>query len=278
MSEYQYYEFRAIDKPLDKAAMADLREITSRAEITSTSLVNEYQWGDFKGDPEKLMAKYFDAFLYFANWGTHRLMLRVPKGCLDAKEAKPYCSDHQVTATRAGAFTVLDFWSPEDCYENEWRDWRLSALLPLRADLMAGDRRCLYLAWLAAVLGGDVEKDAPEPPVPPGLGKLSGALTAFAEFLYIDDELLAVAAEASAKAPAGPSEKELAAWLAAVPAKQKDAWLLRAMQAKTSGLSAEMLAQFGTANKQTKKGANKSKRRTAGELLDAYKRQGERGE
>ena len=32
MSEYQYYEFRAIDKPLDKKAMAELRGITSRGD------------------------------------------------------------------------------------------------------------------------------------------------------------------------------------------------------------------------------------------------------
>src|SRR5207302_10622823 len=63
MSEYQYYEFRAIDHPLDKRAMGELRAITSRATITPTSLVNEYHWGDFKGDPDKLMDRYFDAHL-----------------------------------------------------------------------------------------------------------------------------------------------------------------------------------------------------------------------
>src|SRR2546422_9329409 len=79
MSEYQYYEFRAIDRPLDKRAMGELRAITSRARITPTSLVNEYHWGDFKDDPDKLMDKYFDAHLYYANWGTRRLTLRLPR-------------------------------------------------------------------------------------------------------------------------------------------------------------------------------------------------------
>ena len=46
------------------------RKITSRAEITATSLTNEYHFGDFKGDPAKLMEQYFDAHLYFANWGS----------------------------------------------------------------------------------------------------------------------------------------------------------------------------------------------------------------
>ena len=54
MSEYQYYEFQAVDRPLDRRAMAELREITSRAEITPTRMVNEYHFGSFKGKPEKL--------------------------------------------------------------------------------------------------------------------------------------------------------------------------------------------------------------------------------
>jgi len=78
MSEYQYYEFQAIDKPLNQKEIQALRNLSSRAQITPTSFVNEYNWGDFKGKPLTLMEKYFDAFLYVANWGTHWLMLRVP--------------------------------------------------------------------------------------------------------------------------------------------------------------------------------------------------------
>lgn len=70
MSEYPYYEFQAIDRPLDERAMIALRAITSRAIIPTTSLVNGYHWGDFKGDPDRLMDQYFDAHLYVDNWGT----------------------------------------------------------------------------------------------------------------------------------------------------------------------------------------------------------------
>ena len=51
---------------------------TSSASLTPTSFVNTYHWGDFRGDPRQLMAKYFDAFLYLANWGTRHLMIRLP--------------------------------------------------------------------------------------------------------------------------------------------------------------------------------------------------------
>ena len=79
MSEFQYYEFQAIDRPLDKAAQEALRSISSRARITATSFTNHYEWGDLKGDPRTFMERWFDLHLYVANWGTRRLMLRVPK-------------------------------------------------------------------------------------------------------------------------------------------------------------------------------------------------------
>ena len=79
MSEYQYYEFQAVDKPLTETQMAELRRLSTRAQITPTSFINSYSWGDFKGKPRALMEKYFDAFVYLANWGTHCFMLRLPR-------------------------------------------------------------------------------------------------------------------------------------------------------------------------------------------------------
>ena len=91
MSEYQYYEFQALDKPLTKQQQKELRSLSSRAEITATSFVNEYNYGDFRGEPQKLMERYFDAFCYLANWGTRRLMFRFPRALLDAETARKYC-------------------------------------------------------------------------------------------------------------------------------------------------------------------------------------------
>jgi len=76
MSEYQYYEFRSIDRPLSARQMDELRKVSSRARITPGGFVNDYNYGDFRGDPDKLIDKYFDAFLHLANWGTRWLMLR----------------------------------------------------------------------------------------------------------------------------------------------------------------------------------------------------------
>jgi hypothetical protein len=55
VSEYQYYDFRAIDRPLTKKEMAALRFISTRAAITTTSFTNHYEWRDLKANPSKLL-------------------------------------------------------------------------------------------------------------------------------------------------------------------------------------------------------------------------------
>lgn len=57
MSEYQYYEFSAIDRPLSAREMNELRSYSTRAHITPTSFVNDYSWGSFKGDEHAWMEK-----------------------------------------------------------------------------------------------------------------------------------------------------------------------------------------------------------------------------
>jgi hypothetical protein len=86
MCEYQFYEFLAIDRPLDRTAQDALRSISSRARITATSFTNHYEWGDLKGDPRKFMERWFDLHLYLANWGTRRLMLRMPARSVNRKD------------------------------------------------------------------------------------------------------------------------------------------------------------------------------------------------
>lgn len=270
MSEYQYYEFRAIDKPLDAKAMAALRRITSRAEITPTSLINEYHWGDFKGDPDRLMVQYFDAFLYFANWGTHQLMMRVPCDAIDVKAVKEYAVPHRVAVRTAGKNVILDFQSPDDCYEEEWREWALGSLLPLRADLMAGDLRCLYLAWLSAVQYEDLDDDEPEPPVPSGLQKLSGPLSEFADFMYLDHDLIETAAGVSGPAPKGPVEADQTAWIAALPEAEKNDILVRVAKGEGARLGAKLLARFRREHTHPAGGVVAHASRSAGELRQLY--------
>lgn len=158
MSEYQYYEFQAIDKPLDKDQMAELRALSTRATITSTRFVNVYNWGSFHGDPLALMEHYFDAFVYVTNWGTRQLMLRLPRQLLDPEAVSRYCVTEETdTGAEDGLLlqvrgnpVILDFNSQEEGADWEEGDEWLTQLISLRDELANGDLRALHLGWLRA--------------------------------------------------------------------------------------------------------------------------------
>ena len=227
MSEYQYYEFLALDRPLDGSQLAELRSLSTRAEISATRFANEYHWGDFKGDPRTMMERYFDAFLYLANWGTRRLMFRLPREALDTETADPYCYTDAASLLETEDHVIISLFAdrdPDDFWEEA--DGRLAAMVQARSELAAGDLRLLYLGWLLAVQSDDVDDADTEPPVPVGLGSLNGALRAVADFLDIDQDLLAVAAQASPDAREA-DRSGLAEWIASLPAEEKDALLAR---------------------------------------------------
>ena len=73
--------------------MAELRGLSTRAKMSATRFQNVYHYGDFKGDPVEVVARYFDAFIYVANWGTHELLLRLPAQHLDVQAVQPYIID-----------------------------------------------------------------------------------------------------------------------------------------------------------------------------------------
>ena len=183
MSEYQYYEFQAIDRPLTHDQMAELRSLSTRARITAISFVNEYHWGSFKGDPDQLMERYFDAFLYFANWGTRHLMLRLPARLLTPTAVEPYCDGRSLSYRVKGEYMILSFLSETEGYDGEDDGGELSSLIPLRADLLRGDYRCLYLGWLLTVQNAEVDDGATEPPVATGVEELERLLAGLGRFL-----------------------------------------------------------------------------------------------
>jgi hypothetical protein len=246
VSEYQYYEFQAIDRPLTVEEIRILRSYSTRASITSTRFSNHYEWGSFKGDPAVWIEKYFDAFFYFANWHTYELMFRLPRRALDLELAKQYCRGGVARARSKGDFVILEF-LPEDEQSGDGSDdgsgW-LSSLLPLRADLINGDFRMLYLAWLLSAQVGELDDETPEPPVPPGLRRLTASLEAFAEFLRLDPDLSAAAARDSVPQAEPLSDAQVAQWVTALPESEKTAWLLRLASGQETHLRAELLKAF----------------------------------
>jgi hypothetical protein len=281
MSEYQYYEFLAVDRPLTAAEQADVRQLSTRAKITATSFTNEYHWGDFKGSPDEMMRRYYDAHLYLANWGTRRIMLRLPHPLLAPKVARQYCAGELVRVSTTRDHVILDLTSDDETGEvedEEEAEDSLSAIVGVRAELAAGDLRPLYLAWLSAY--GTWERDENafdeedegdlEPPVPAGLGSLTAPQRALADFLRLDHDLLRVAAEASPELPEVTHDAAalaaLAAHLAGLPVSDKDRLLTLVAQGQAAHARTELLRGLRAAVPADQR--DSPPQRTVAELLD----------
>lgn len=277
MSELQGYAFRAVDRPLGRDDMDELRRISSRAEITPTSFSNFYTFGNFKGDETEMMARWFDVFVYVANWGTHRVMFRIPQGLLDRQEAAAYEIDPgvAVTETEEGHLLIdLDIHTEdyEGWMEEDDADQWLDRLLAVRETLLGGDLPALYLGWLATVQhGDDGDDDATEPPVPAGMKKLPEALAELADFLCLDKELLEVAAANSpARAAGAPTAAGMLEWIKAVPIEEKDDLLLSLMKGDGPHLGRELVRRYQRERAPAGKGAAPAARRTAGAIRAAW--------
>ncbi len=247
MSEYQYYEFQAIDRPLSEADRRALRDLSTRARITATSFTNSYDWGNLKGDPTKFMERWFDFHLYLANWGSRRLMIRLPARMVDRHRLDAFLGTADVAELKiAGENLILDI-VLDEMESQDWDDgsgW-LAALTPLRAEVLAGDLRLFYLLWLMAVEADLIAADVPEPL--PGIGPLTAALEAFTEFFGIDPDLVHAAAERSAVGGAITTD-DARKVIAAMPDREKTELLVQLFEGAphlTAELRAEVRKRLG---------------------------------
>ena len=268
MSEYQYYDFRAIDRALTRAEIAELRSISTRAAITSTSFTNHYEWGDLKADPLRLLEKYFDTFLYLTNWGAREFHLRLPQGLVDYRVFRTMLPGEATHVRKAGNSVIVAFENQSE--DDDWDDgtgW-MRSLMSLRSELLRGDIRCLYLGWLLCAQNEEFAEDDLEPAVPAGLGELSAPLHSLIEFLGIDEDLVEVAASASAPLNASPDREELAAWIQRLPEKEKNNLLVVAVSGPGERWKNELLRRFEQHKAlRTLPEPDEIRRRTAGDLL-----------
>jgi hypothetical protein len=196
MSEYQYYEFLAVDRPLSAREMDHLRAVSTRAQITPVSFINEYNWGNFKGDSMEFMRRFFDAHVYLANWGEALFMVRLPLEAIEEQTITAFCTNSHLTAEKLPHHWLLTWsllgdtedYDPSDFVEET--GW-MARLAPVREELLRGDLRSLYIGWLRAVSSGEVGDDNPEPLALKGLGELTLPQQALSELLVVDQDLLA---------------------------------------------------------------------------------------
>jgi len=247
MSEYQFVHFLAIDRPLDDRQMAFMREQSTRAEITRWEFTNEYHYGDFRGDAEKMLQRGYDLHLHYANFGIRRLMIRLPAGLpcnrrtFDAFAASGNMAWIPDPKGKGGILNI----EPEadaDTFEEGFydADHFLPEIAAVRELLMGGDLRALYLAWLIC----PYEDEAVEPPVPAGLNKLTSGLDAMAEFYEISEDLIAAAALRSPPMPATNDARDtLTQWIAKQSAGDLRELVERFLTGDAAAARAETLAR-----------------------------------
>lgn len=210
MSEYQYYEWQRLESPLRLDEQDAVVALSSHITVSAMRASVSYNWSSFKYDPLSVLAKYFDAYLYFSNWGSYDLAFSFPKGLIDAAALEVYFDEEHVNIREIEGKLVLKFEKrDEDGYGGDYGEQSyLSTLSRLRDDIIQGDHRVLYIAWLNAMAAASYwyEEDEddpdnfyldPEPPVPAGLNELNLPLRTFMEAFEIDPFLVAAAAERS---------------------------------------------------------------------------------
>jgi len=268
MSEYQYYEFKSIDKSLSQSEKDEVSSWSSRALVTNSSATFEYHYSDFPQDSLKVVEKYFDAMFYVANWGTRRLIFKIPQAFLD-KSVKQYCAEGLEIYDSKG-FILIDIWLEDD----EGGGWiegegMLNSLITLRNDLMSGDYRCLYLVWLKvsteSVLSdhGTVDENGLEPELPNGLKDMNGALEEFIDIFGIDRDVIAAASEKS-EPTLQPATVDYTNRIKQLTEEEKNKWLIRLVNNETL-LSQKFKQHFRTPKAVHGKVSN----RTVKEIVEA---------
>lgn len=212
MSEFQLYHFKSIDRPLTEAERTEISSWSSRTRATAHSALFTYSYGDFRKDVEEVMERYFDAMLYVANWGTRRLLFRLPKELVDVDALTAYSFEDKYGDNRIALMVfrncyLLDiYWNNED--GGDWieeDDYSVDDLSPLRENILKGDFSALYLAWMQfakTTLENEDEDEGEDgplvaPPVPANFSKMTAALRSFVDFFQIDKDLVEAAMASS---------------------------------------------------------------------------------
>ena len=204
MSEYQFYEFKAIDNPLSKKDKEIISSWSSRTDASNAGATFEYHYGDFPKDELKVVEKYFDAMFYISNWGTRQLVFKFPNDLIDIKKLMHYSAEG-IELIEKEKFTILHIFIEDEDGGGNWieGDGYLSSLISLRADILSGDYRCLYLIWLKITTEDvinewdNVDPESEEADVPANLQSLNAALLDFVDVFEIDKDTIAAASKNS---------------------------------------------------------------------------------
>ena len=146
MSEYQYYEFCSIGKPLTREARTKMASLSSRAQVSTHSASYVYHYGDFNGDPKQLLLKYFDILFYISNFGDVRLLFKYSVDEVNIDQIKKYCIKDLISTNKRKENILLDVHvGVEDGFGWINGEGMLVDFLPLYDEIRTGNYQFLKL-------------------------------------------------------------------------------------------------------------------------------------
>ena len=236
-----------MDRPLTESEQQAVSELSSRVNPHPRRAVFVYHYSNLPIDERDLVAQYFDALFYIANWGTTRLIFRLPKELVDLHLIEPYYLEYFIEFETRGDYVLLDIRTiDEEGYGWIDGEGHLDSLVGLRDDILAGDYRLLYLAWLAAVDSGNLEVDEViEPPVPAGLQKLTPALERFIEVFRIAQRHSGRSSKGKRRAASARRANIARLKIAALSRSECNEWLLRLAKGEKPHLSVALRRHLG---------------------------------
>lgn len=278
MSEYQYVEFQAIDRPLNDKQFEFAQQQSSRAEVSRRSLTVEYHYSSFNGDIDGLLRNGFDVFLLYSNYGPREIRLRLPDGSPFEKHVWSKFVDGEglkwsKDVKGKGGILALSPYDESSDLESIWDfPQYVDAAIQVRERLMAGDLRALYLLWLCAADDDNNDPDETiEPPAPHGMAELPGHSEKLLTFFGLDTLLLKAAAEGVDSAPASVSQdKILEDWAWSLSAERSKSLLTRFLVEDSQVIKTETIAEIREAQSPIS-WPTTEKKRTFSQLLEICK-------
>jgi hypothetical protein len=191
MNDYQYYEFQTVGRQLGDEARREVSALSAQAQISRTSASFTYSYGDFRGDPMKLLMRHFDAMLYMANWGSRQLAFQFPICSVDFEALRRFAFSKTIRVSKTDTHALVDMFLDDGTGPGGLEgDGALGQVIGLYEDLIEGDYRALFLLWLQAA---SMEEGSKLPSIPAGLGELSETHRTFIRYFGIDPNLAAAA-------------------------------------------------------------------------------------
>jgi hypothetical protein len=123
-----------------------------------------------------------------------------------------------------------------------WEEY-LERIVGVRQQLIDGDLRPLYVAWMCGCRSDEVDPDsAYEPPVPAGLAESSDSITGMLDYFDLSPFMLAAAAEQSPPLPHLADQKvAMVDWLDSLDTTTLHKWILRFLTGEPTAIRTECL-------------------------------------